>query len=107
VIHDPSKSSGTRARDRRGAVRLRADRFDLITRVLGYGNDQARARFINVSARTIYRARRGSLGQELIAQTLISLRDRRDELAAYNLVATFDELFEVIEVDPKPHRQPG
>ena len=94
-VHD---NPGARARTRRGAIRLKADRFDLITRVLGCDSDEARARLINVSPKTIYRARRGSLGQELIAQTLITLRDRRDELAAYNLIPSFDELFEVVEV---------
>lgn len=91
---------GMHARTRRGAIRLKTDRFDLITRVLGCDSDEARARLINVSAKTIYRAKRGSLGQELIAQTLITLGDRRDELAAYNLVPSFDELFEVVEVNP-------
>ena len=91
--------SGARVRRRRGAIRLKTDRFDLITRVLGCDSDEARARLINVSAKTIYRAKRGTLGQELIAQTLITLGDRRDELAAYNLVPSFDELFEVVELN--------
>jgi hypothetical protein len=69
-----------------------------MTRVLGCDSDEARARLIGVNAKTIYRARRGILGQDLIAQTLISLGDRRDELTAYNLSPTFDELFEVVEI---------
>jgi hypothetical protein len=83
---------------RRGAIRLKADRFDLMTKILGLNTDEARARFIDVNAKTLYRARHGSLGHELIAQTLISLRDRREELAVYNLTPSFDELFEVVEV---------
>jgi hypothetical protein len=93
---------GMSARRRQGVIRLKADQFDLITRVLKCDSDEARARLINVSAKSIYRARRGGLGQQLIAQTLINLRDRHDELAKYNLIPSFDELFEVVDVNAEP-----
>ena len=88
------------ARARRGAIHLRTDRFDIMTRILGCDTDEARARLIGVTARTLYRARRGNLGHDLIAQTLITLRDKQEELANYNLHPSFDDLFTVVEIEP-------
>jgi hypothetical protein len=87
---------------RRGAIRLKAQSFDLMTGVLGCWTDDARARLIGVSAKSIDRARRGScmLGHDFIAQTMLGLGARRDELATRNLVPCFDELFEVVEGVP-------
>jgi hypothetical protein len=47
----------------------------------------------------VYRARRGCLGHDLIAQTLLTLGERKEELAAYNnLEPTFDALFRVVDI---------
>lgn len=80
-------------------IRLRYEQFELMARVLGYTSDNARARLIGTSAKSIYRARKGQLGIDVVAHILASLIDRRDELATYNLTPTFDALFEVVRYE--------
>lgn len=85
---------------RRAGIRLKSDRFDLMTRIVGCESDEARARLLGVSVKTIWRARRGTLGVDFIAQTLFALGCHYGELAARNLLPCFDELFEVVELAP-------
>ena len=86
------------ARGRRGYIRLKADRFDLMTRVVGCESEEARAFLLGVDPKTVARARRRPADVNFIAQTLYALGCRRDELAVHNLVPRFDELFDVVEV---------
>jgi hypothetical protein len=80
------------------SIRLRVDQFDLMTRVLGLVHDEARARAIGINSKSLYRARRGALGEGFIAATVAALRRREDELAELNLVPSMDALFEVVVV---------
>src|SRR5262245_24110307 len=82
---------------RRAVIRLRVDRFNLMTSVLGMQSDLAQADLLGVNPKTVYRAKLGNFGHDFIAQTLVSLGDRRDELGKLNLCPTFDELFEVVD----------
>lgn len=81
-------------------VRLRSDRFDLITRVLGCGSDTARARLLGLDPKTIWSARRGQIGAAFIAKTLYTLDSHRAQLAEVSITPTFEELFEVT-TDPE------
>jgi hypothetical protein len=90
-------------RPRRGLIRLRDRQFDLMTWVLNCASDEARARLIDMNAKTLYRARRGAIGEDFIAQILISLGDHHEELAKFNLAPKFDELFEVVRTDQNSH----
>lgn len=58
-----------------GAVALRVEEFDRITRRMGYSNDAERAKAIGVSHTTISRLRSGKLrpGGRFIAATLCAL----------------------------------
>lgn len=74
----------------------RMDRIDLVTRVLGYGTDVARAELTGMSEKTWERARGGRrIGKDFIGRLLVALRAHETPLAARNLSATFDDLFEV------------
>lgn len=91
-------SLDTQARDMAGTragIFLRLDRFDLITRVLGCGSDVARARLLDMDPKTIYRARRGVIGEEFIARLLDVMRQHEAELAAINIGVAFEDVFEV------------
>lgn len=83
-------------------IRLRADKFDLMTRILGCENEPARAELIGVTARTISRARAGLIGEAFMAKTIHALRQRLPELQRYGLDPTLDELFEVTTEPAKP-----
>nr|MDT0660806.1 hypothetical protein [Micromonospora sp. DSM 115978] len=77
-------------------LRLRSDRFDLMTTALGCRTDIARGELLGLSPRTIYRARRGSFGLEFIVKTIFVLQQHREALAEFNLCPSLDELFEVV-----------
>lgn len=79
----------------RAGVKLRVDRFDLMTRVLGCESDRARAQMLDVDPRTVSRARAGIVGEEFIAQTLTTMQQHAGELAALGLTGSFEDLFEV------------
>jgi hypothetical protein len=79
----------------RAGVFLREHRFNLITRVLGAGSDVARARLLDMDPKTIYRARRGVIGEEFIARLLNVMRQHADELAKANLGTSFEDVFEL------------
>lgn len=87
-----ARSPGTRA-----GVLLRGELFDVITAVLGAGTDAARARLLNVDNKTIYRARRGVIGEEFIAKTLDVLERNKDKLTPLNIDPTFESVFVVGE----------
>lgn len=89
---DAREVPGTRA-----GVFLRDDNFDLITRVLGCESDAARARLLDVDPKTIWRARRGVIGEELIAKTLDTMRRNADRLAELGLSVSFETVFAVGE----------
>ncbi len=88
-------SRGTRA-SRRATIRLRVERFDLMTAALQAYTDVARAELIGVTDRTVRRAKQGIIGGEFVAATLAGLGERRADLAVIGLAPTFDELFEIV-----------
>jgi hypothetical protein len=77
-------------------IRLRADRFDAMTALIGCRTDQDRAQLIDVTPRTINRARAGVIGQQFMAKTVLALGAHAEKLAQYNLRPTLSELFEVV-----------
>lgn len=77
-------------------IRLRDEQFIAMTRLLGCESDSARARLIGVTYRTIYRARRGVVGEVFIAQAIHGLRLHATTLLRYGLTVSFDNLFEVV-----------
>jgi hypothetical protein len=79
-------------------LQLRAEQFDLMTRVVGYASDAARARLLGVNERTMRRARQGIIGEVFVAHTVAALRRHEDALAERNLYPTLDSLFEVVEL---------
>jgi len=79
-------------------LRLRVERFDLMTRVLGCESDTARAALINMTYQSVRRAKRDNIiGGVFVAQTIAALRRHREELQQYGLAPTFDDLFEIVE----------
>lgn len=82
----------------RAAIRLKTEHFDLVTRVLGFDNDTARAYLIGMHPVTVGRVKRGAVaGVAFIANTIHALRRYAEELAKFNLTANLDDLFEVVE----------
>ena len=94
------------ARNRSGYLRLRTTPFDTMTRLLGLENDQARARFLGISARSLYRSRHnvGKVGEDALVQILVSLGDYSEQLGEYNCRPGFYELFEVVRTAEKVER---
>lgn len=93
-------SRDTRApADRDSTIRLRLDRFELMTRVVGATTIAGRAELIGVDRKTMTRILRGHqrIGEVFMASTVTALRRRGPELAACGLTASLDELFEVVE----------
>ena len=86
------EKSGTRA-----GVFLRGQRFDEVTKALGAHSDQARARLLAVDPKTIYRARRGVIGEEFIARVIDVMTRRASELVAVGVTPTFEAMFEIRE----------
>lgn len=85
-------------------LRLRVERFDLMTRVLGCESDTARAALINMTYQSVRRAKRDNIvGGVFVAQTIAALRRHEDELRQYGLKPSFDELFEIVDVDSVVH----
>ncbi|WP_223874050.1 hypothetical protein [Salinispora vitiensis] len=79
-------------------VRLRLDRFDLYTRIVGATSDQARARLLGIASRTITRLRRDQhAGEAVIAATLAALQHHSEALGQLGLSVSFEDLFEVAE----------
>lgn len=75
-------------------IRLRPDKFDLLTSAVGADTDTARAELIGVDRRTIRRVRDGVVGEAFMAQAVAALRRQGDALS----LVTLDDLFEVVEV---------
>lgn len=101
VSPDTKTKNGQRVPDigARPGIKLRAERFDLMTRVVGISNDYARRRALGVDEKTIRRARQGAdVGHRFIANTLWTLKQEPhvSMLAQVRLEPTFDELFEVV-----------
>lgn len=93
-------SPGTNAQEfpgTRAAVFLNEERFDLITGTLGARSEQAKADLLGVDPKTIYRARRGPVGEAFIACALQVMRDRRDDLRVVGVTPTFEAMFELGE----------
>ncbi|NIL59714.1 hypothetical protein [Salinispora arenicola] len=79
-------------------IRLRLDRFDLYTRIVGATSDQARARLLGLASRTITRLRRDQhAGEAVIAATLTALQHHSEMLSQLGLSVRFEDLFEVAE----------
>lgn len=76
---------------------LREEQFDLVTRALGCTSDTARARLLDVDPKTIYRARRGVIGEEFIAKTLDVLTRHAPLLAERGLEPSFELVFNLGE----------
>jgi len=79
-------------------IRLRGDRFELMTRIVGAATPIERARLIGVDRKTIGRVRAGAIrpGHEFMAKTVAALRLHSAALAECGLVPSLDELFEVV-----------
>lgn len=84
---------------RRAKLRLREDRFNLMTRVIGLEREKHRAELVGVDVRTLLRARKGIIGEVFVAGVIAGLRQHSQTLAQYGLEPTLDDLFEVV-VDP-------
>lgn len=83
----------------KAVIRPRMDRIDLVTGALGCKTDVHRAAIFGLTDRTISRARGGDhVGAVFVANVLATLREYERALAAKNLRATFDELFEVVVI---------
>lgn len=76
-------------------VRLRQERYEAWSRLLGLNTDTARAEFFGYDERTIRRARAGRLGANFIARTVFGFRTRLADLAPYGIDPALDELFTV------------
>ena len=87
-----AETPGTRA-----GILLREEPFDLVTRVLGCKSEQARAQLLHVDPKTVYRARRGVVGEEFIAKTLTVMKANEGRLAAIGIEPIFESVFEVGE----------
>lgn len=85
-------------RDTPATIRLRLDKFELMTRIVGAATPTERADLIGVDRKTIYRVLDGatSVGEVFMAQTVSALRRHSETLAACGLTPTLDELFEVV-----------
>jgi hypothetical protein len=91
-------NSGTYAREESGidaGVFLNSERFDLITKALGCESEAARARLLDVDPKTIYRARRGQVGEDFIARAIAIMRHHTSELEAIGVRPAFEAMFEV------------
>lgn len=89
-----ARSPGTRAK-----VLLKSEAFDRITLALGCETEGARARLLDVDPKTVYRARRGIVGEEFIAKTLSTMKANRSRLAKVDISPTFESVFQLAEVD--------
>ncbi|MCW2900119.1 MAG: hypothetical protein JWO67_2384 [Streptosporangiaceae bacterium] len=85
------------AQGMRAGVLLQDERFDLITRLLGCKTELARAHLLDVDPKTVYRARRGVIGEEFIAKTLSVMKEHEGRLAEIGLTPTFEAVFKLGE----------
>lgn len=86
------------ARDKTGiraGVWLNVEQFELITQELGARSDTSRARLLGVDPKTIYRARRGVIGEEFIAKALAVMLENAADLEAIGIKPSFEAMFEV------------
>lgn len=93
-------SPGTNAQEfpgTRAAVFLNEDRFDLITNALGAKSEQAKADLLGVDPKTVYRARRGPVGEAFIAAALRVMCERRADMRPLGIKPTFEAMFELGE----------
>lgn len=93
-----SMNAGIHAREESGTragVFLNAEAFDQMTKTLGSDSDLARARLLSVDPKTIYRARRGVIGEEFIARVLGLMQLHRDTLAAAGIEPAFESVFKL------------
>lgn len=91
-------NSGMHAREVSGidaGVFLNSERFDLITRAIGCDSEASRARLLDVDPKTIYRARRGQVGEDFIARAVAVMRDHATELEAIGIKPAFEAMFEI------------
>lgn len=102
VGHMPRDADAPIDRDTSATIRIRKDRFDLMTRIAGAPTPAARAALIGVDRKTIRRALAGSVGEVFMANTVTALRRHSVTLAANGLAPTLDELFEVVAVEVVP-----
>lgn len=71
------------------------EQFELITQELGADSDTSRARLLGVDPKTIYRARRGVIGEEFIAKALAVMLEHADTLREVGIEPIFESMFEV------------
>jgi hypothetical protein len=90
-------------RDPKAVIRLKVENdetnFDLMTRIVGRGNDTARGDLIGMDRKTISRARGGVVGEDFIANTIIALRKHERLLSTCGQRPDFDSLFEIVVVN--------
>lgn len=87
-----ARSPGTRAK-----VLLNNEAFDLITAALGCESEGARARLLDVDPKTVYRARRGVIGEEFIAKTLSVMKANEQRLGLVGITPNFESVFVLAE----------
>jgi len=85
--------------DPRATIRLRVDKFELMTRVVGATTMAQRSVLIGVDRKTIGRAINGVIGEVFMASTIAALRRHEPALRACGLTPSLDELFEVVTAE--------
>jgi hypothetical protein len=89
--------------DVHATVRLRKDRWELMTRIVGAATPNSRADLLGVDRKTIYRATmQGVFGLAFMARTVSALSRHSDLLAECGMTPTLDELFEVVDGELTP-----
>jgi len=88
-----ARRPGTRAK-----IVLKGEAFDLMTFALGCATEGERARLLDVNPKTVYRARRGVIGEDFIAKTLSVMTANQHRLAKAGISPTFEAVFELAEL---------
>ena len=81
----------------RAGVLLKQEAFDLITGTLGAYTELARANLLGVDPKTIYRVRRGIVGEEFIARALHVMHENSEQLRAIDIEPSFEAMFSLGE----------
>lgn len=95
----PRDTVAPHSRDPRATIRLRRDRFELMTRIVGATTWQARADLLDMDRKTLQRARQGVFGLAFMAQAVSALERHAELLATCGVTPTLNDLFEVVDSD--------
>lgn len=97
VSLDLASETRHQRRGTRPRILLRERRFNVATEAIGRTTDIARAELLDVTDRTIRRARQGIIGEDFIAKLLVHLREHQTELDEFGIEVSFDYFFEVTD----------